>query len=111
MGKSVTVIAKSPAWLVGGTASPVEGLMRRAKKKRKCNLERWDAGRKGGGGCRFSDACTLLAVQLISHLSVLGLFLLWRREIKPTGPVVSRARSCVPVCVFEQVSPCDTSCL
>lgn len=61
--KSITVIAKSPAWLVWWNCLP-SGSADEMDRKKKCNLGRWDAGR----------VAQLRCMQLISHLSVLGYF-------------------------------------
>lgn len=44
LAKSLSVIAKSPAWLTGGTAYPLEALMRWTKMQ-------FGGVGHGGGGC------------------------------------------------------------
>lgn len=53
LAKSLSVIAKSPAWLVGGAAYPLKALMRWTKKK-----AIWRVG--GTRGMHFSEMCAPL---------------------------------------------------
>ena len=100
LAKSLSVIAKSPAWLVGGTAYPLEALMR------------WTKMQFGGGrdvGVAFSQRRVRLARHAINFSSeVSAVFLLRCVSKRENIYLVSvcfvsaspRAHACVCVCVF-----------
>lgn len=106
LAKSLSVIAKSPAWLVGGTAYPLEALMR------------WTKMQFGEGrdvGVAFSQRRVRLARHAINFSSEVSAVFLLRCVSKRENIYlvsVCFVSVCVCACVcFEIVSPHDASSL
>lgn len=94
LAKSLSVIARSPAWLVGGTAYPLEALMRWTK------MQFGGVGHEGGWGC-ISQRCVRHAINFSSEVSVVFLLrCVSVGEKHLSGLGASRVLSCVCLCAF-----------
>lgn len=102
LAKSLSVIAKSPAWLVGETAYTLKALMR------------WTKMRFGGVACggSCSQRCVHYALHAINFsFEVSGVFSLRCASERKNIYLLLVFCDCFPVCVFECVPLHDASCL